>query len=138
MAAAPASTEGELDWLLADFARTAPGVRHALVVSRDGLRLASSHQLETGLGDRLGAAASGLISLARGTARALEAEPVRQTIVEMDGGYLFVSSLSEGTTLTVFAGRTCDIGQLGYEMTVLAGRVGHVLTAAPRTATPEP
>ena len=31
--------DGRLDWLLTDFARSTPGVVHALVVSSDGLRL---------------------------------------------------------------------------------------------------
>lgn len=127
------STGGQLDWLLADFAQAIPGVRHALVVSRDGLRLATSQHLHANLADRLSAAASGLVSLARGAARMLDAEPVNQTIIEMEGGYLFVSSLSQGSTLSVYAERDCDIGLLGYEMTMLAGRVGHVLTSAPRT-----
>jgi uncharacterized protein len=121
-----------LDWLIGDFAQAVPGVRHALVVSRDGLRLATSDGLPTDLADRLAAAASGLVSLARGSARVLDAEPVNQTIIEMDGGYLFVTSLSQGSTLSVFADRECDIGLLGYEMTLLGARVGHVLTSAPR------
>ncbi|HWN35183.1 MAG TPA: roadblock/LC7 domain-containing protein [Pseudonocardia sp.] len=130
----PAS--GELDWLLADFAKAMPGVRHALVVSADGLRLAASEQLDPAFADRLAAAASGLVSLSRGTAKVLAAEPVSQTIVEMAGGYLFVSSLSQGSTLTIYADRDCDIGLLGYEMTMLANRAGHLLAATPRGGVP--
>ncbi|WP_037078573.1 roadblock/LC7 domain-containing protein [Pseudonocardia spinosispora] len=129
-------TGGELDWLLADFAKAMPGVRHALVVSADGLRLAASETLDPSFADRLAAAASGLVSLSRGTAKVLAAEPVSQTIVEMAGGYLFVSSLSQGSTLTVYADRDCDIGLLGYEMTMLANRAGHLLAAAPRGGVP--
>jgi len=81
-------------------------------------------------------AASGLVSLSRGTAKVLGAEPVSQTIVEMAGGYLFVSSLSQGSTLTVYADRECDIGLLGYEMTMLANRAGHLLSATPRGGVP--
>ena len=51
----------------------------------------------------------------------------------MADGYLFVSSLSQGSTLTVYAERQSDIGLLGYEMTMLAHRVGHLLTSAPRS-----
>jgi hypothetical protein len=127
---------GDLDWLLADFAKAMPRVRHALVVSADGLRLAASEQLDPAFADRLAAAASGLVSLSRGTAKVLAAEPVSQTIVEMAGGYLFVSSLSQGSTLTVYADRECDIGLLGYEMTMLANRAGHLLAATPRGGVP--
>jgi predicted regulator of Ras-like GTPase activity (Roadblock/LC7/MglB family) len=123
-----------MDWLLVDFTRRTAGVRHGLVVSRDGLRLAASERIETGLADQLAAITSGLVSLAQGAARAFSAEPVQQTIVEMGGGYLFVSSISEGAVLAVFADRYCDIGMIGYEMTLLAARVGYVLNPAPRVS----
>ena len=123
---------GQLDWLLTDFARATPGVLHALVVSGDGLRLATSDKVVTRLADQLAAATSGLASLARGTARPLGAGPVEQTIVEMAGGYLFLSSISEGSSLAVFTDRGCDMGLVGYEITMLAARVGHALTPASR------
>lgn len=125
---------GQLDWLLAEFAREVPGVVHGVVVSGDGLRLAMSPDVSVALGDQLAAAASGLVSLARGTAHLLNAGPVTQTILEMAGGYLFVSSVSQGATLAVFTRRQCDIGMVGYEMTMLAARVGHALTPAPRAS----
>ena len=125
---------GQLDWLLVEFVRDVPGVVHGVVVSGDGLRLATSPGVGVALGDQLAAAASGLVSLARGTAHLLGAGRVSQTIVEMAGGYLFVSSVSQGATLAVFADRRCDIGMVGYEMTMLANRVGHALTPAPRTS----
>ncbi len=123
---------GQLDWLLAEFVRDVPGVVNGVVVSGDGLRLATSPDVGVALGDQLAAAASGLVSLARGTAQLLGAGAVSQTILEMAGGYLFVTSVSQGATLAVFAERRCDIGMVGYEMTMLAARVGHALTPAPR------
>lgn len=128
---------GQLDWLLDEFVQATPGVRHALVLSGDGLRLAASSDIETGLADGLSAAASGLVSLARGAANLLGAEPVSQTIVEMAGGYLFATAVSLGSILVVYTERTCDIGMVGYEMTMLANRVGHVLTPAARAAAGE-
>lgn len=126
---------GRLDWLLVEFARDVPGVVHAVVVSGDGLRLATSPGVAVALGDQLSAAASGLVSLARGTAHLLNAGAVTQTILEMAGGYLFVTAVSQGATLAVYADRGCDIGLIGYEMTMLANRVGHALTPAPRSTT---
>lgn len=123
---------GRLDWLLADFVRGTPGVTHALVVSGDGLRLAASDGVGNRLGDQLAAATSGLISLARGAARSLGAGPVEQTIVEMAGGYLFLSSISQGSSLAVVAGHDCDMGMVGYQITMLGARVGHALTPASR------
>lgn len=126
------STRGQLDWLLNDFVKATPGVRHCVVVSGDGLPLAASEQVTTTLADRLSAAASGLVSLARGVATLLDADPVTQTIVEMAGGYLFATAVSTGSTLVVHTERQCDLGMIGYEMTVLAGSVGHALTPAVR------
>ena len=128
----------QLDWLLVDFVRSTAGTRHALVVSADGLRLAASQALGEDLGDQLAAVTSGLASLAQGVAQSFAAGPVRQTIVEMAGGYLFVTSMSEGSMLAVFAERTCDMGMIGYEMTLLAARVGHMLTPGRRPLGPGP
>ncbi|HEY2223865.1 roadblock/LC7 domain-containing protein [Actinomycetospora sp.] len=123
---------GGLDWLLSDFASGTPGVRHVLVVSADGLRLAVSPGVGPQLADQLCAATSGLVSLARGTAALLDAEPVTQTIVEMTGCYLFATSISMGSTLAVLTDRSADMGLVGYEMTMLAARVGHALTPSSR------
>lgn len=122
----------QLGWLLSEFGRTTAGVRNSLVVSADGLKLATSPNVDTALADQLSAAASGLVSLARGTAHLLEAGPVTQTILEMAGGYLFVTAISYGATLAVQASRRCDLGVVAYEMTMLAARVEHALTPAPR------
>lgn len=121
-----------LDWLLVEFTRDTPGVVDAVVVSGDGLRMATSPNMPEALGDQLSAAASGLGSLARGTAQLLNAGPVTQTILEMAGGYFFVSAISQGAALAVYATRTCDIGLVAYEMTMLAARVGHAVTPGER------
>jgi uncharacterized protein len=70
---------GQLDWLVNDFTRDTPGVLHALVVSGDGLLLASSAHVDVALGDQLSAATSGLVSLSRGAAQLLSMAPVSQT-----------------------------------------------------------
>ena len=120
-------SDNRLDWLLAEFTRSTPGVLRAVVVSVDGLRLATSPGVDTALADQLSAAASGLVSLGRGTAHLLDCGPLTQTILEMAGGYLFVSSIARGATLAVHAERACDMGMVGYEMAMLAARVGHAL-----------
>jgi uncharacterized protein len=124
---------GQMDWLLSDFARSTPGVVHGLVVSSDGLRLAATPEVGPVLADQLSAAASGLVSLARGAATLLNGPPVRQTILEMAGGYLFLTTISHGSLLAVYTERNADMGLVGYEMTMLASRVGHALTPAARS-----
>lgn len=124
----------QLDWLLDDFVNGTPGVLNALVTSGDGLRLARSSDVSDALADSLSAAVCGMASLARGAAGLLDAEPVTQTIVEMATGYLFATTVGETSTLVVYAGRQCDIGMVGYEMTMLANQVGHALSPAARKA----
>jgi predicted regulator of Ras-like GTPase activity (Roadblock/LC7/MglB family) len=127
-----APVNGELDWLVNDFARRIAGVSHAMVVSADGLKLAVSERVDEAHADQLAAVASGLASLTRGAARCFEAEPVNQTIVEMGGGYLFVTSIGDGSVLAVFAHPSCDIGMVGYEMTLLVARAGKLLSSPSR------
>jgi predicted regulator of Ras-like GTPase activity (Roadblock/LC7/MglB family) len=122
----------EVERLLADFAAGIPRIWHAMVVSPDGLRLATSERLGEGLADQLAAASSGLVSLARGTANTLEAGVVEQTIIEMAGGYLFLTSVRDGSSVAVFADRDIDLGVIGYEVTALAVRVGRTLASQPR------
>jgi predicted regulator of Ras-like GTPase activity (Roadblock/LC7/MglB family) len=124
-----------LDWLLVDFTRETPGVVAAVVVSVDGLPLAVSSGVTEALADQLAAAASGLVSLARATTHLLGGGSLSQTILEMTGGYLFVTSVSRGATVAVHATRQCDLGLIGYEMTMLAERVGRTLDPGVRTGT---
>lgn len=121
-----------VDWLLAEFVEATPGALAAIVVSADGLPMAASPGVTDALAAQLSAATSGLVSLVRGTAVVLGAGPVTQTIVEMTDSYLFVTAIAEGAALATHAARACDIGLVGYEMTLLATRVGHAVTPAAR------
>jgi uncharacterized protein len=117
-----------LNWLVNNFVRNVPGVAHAIVVSSDGLLMAVSDRLDRARADQLAAVASGLSSLTQGAARVFDAGSVNQTIVEMEKGFLFVMSVSDGSSLAVLAAPSCDIGLVGYEMALLVARTGDVLT----------
>jgi hypothetical protein len=67
-------------------------------------------------------------SLSQGAAHYFDAGLVRQTVVEMQRGFLLVMAISDGSCLTVLAASSCDVGVVGYEMAVLVTRVGDVLT----------
>jgi hypothetical protein len=118
----------KFDWLLGNFVKSVPGVRHTLVVSADGLLMAMSDELDRSEGDRLAAIVSGLSSLTRGAARQLRAGAVRQAIVEMDELFLFTTSISDGSVLAVAANASCDVGLVGYEMTLLVTRAEAAMT----------
>jgi uncharacterized protein len=117
-----------LNWLVGNFVKATPGVAHAMVVSADGLPVAVSERLDRPRADQLAAIASGLASLTQGASRCFDGGLVTQTVVEMDQGFLFVMSISDGSLLTVLAASSCNVGVIGYEMTVLVARAGDVLT----------
>jgi uncharacterized protein len=121
-----------LNWLVANFAKATPGVAHAMVLSADGLPVAVSERLDRARADQLAAIASGLASLTQGAAILFEGGPVNQTVVEMERGFLFVMSISDGSCLAVLAATSCNVGVVAYEMTVLVARAGDVLTPSLR------
>jgi predicted regulator of Ras-like GTPase activity (Roadblock/LC7/MglB family) len=128
----PVSPENSLDWLVSDFAREVVGVSHAVLVSVDGLLVASSERLPTDRAEQLAAVASGLASLAVGAAQLFEGGQVLQSVVEMDNGYLLLMRVGDGSHLATLAATSCDIGQIGYEMAVLVERVGRVVQSSRR------
>jgi len=128
----PEGNDLDLNWLVTSFARRIPGVSSVVVLSTDGLVLALSERIGRELAETLAAVTSGLASLTAGAARHMGAGNVNQVIVEMDGGFLFVTTISEGSALAVMCGPDADIGLIGYEMSVLVARIGQVLTPALR------
>jgi predicted regulator of Ras-like GTPase activity (Roadblock/LC7/MglB family) len=132
---APDAADRDLDWLITNFAHRIPGVTNVVVLSTDGLVLASSG-ITRDDADTLAAVASGVTSLTIGASRCLGTGSVNQVIVEMDGGYLFVTTVSDGSALAVTCGPGCDIGLIGYEMSLLVARVGPAITPAMRSDVP--
>jgi len=97
------STEANnVNWLVANFVERTPGVEQAVAVSSDGLSQGAAAELNKG--------------------------PVVQVLIEMGSAYLFVSSISGGSTLGVVAVKNCDLGLVGYEIAMFVDRVGAQLT----------
>ncbi|MER7395195.1 roadblock/LC7 domain-containing protein [Streptomyces sp. NPDC000151] len=131
----PSRPRSGLDWLLDDLAARVPEVRHAVVLSGDGLVTGASGSLPREDADHLAAVASGFHSLAKGTGRHFCSGRVRQTVVEMDNGVLFVSAAGDGSCLAVLSTAVADIGMIAYEMARLVRRVGEHLRTPPRFTT---
>ncbi|NYJ37305.1 putative regulator of Ras-like GTPase activity (Roadblock/LC7/MglB family) [Nocardiopsis aegyptia] len=123
-----------LDWLLDDLVDRVVGAAHAIVLSSDGLLLGGSRGLSSQDAEHLSAVASAFQSLARGTGRHFGGGEVRQTVVEMEHSYLFVTAAGTGACLAVLATEDADVGLVAYEMNLRVKRVGQFLTAAPRRA----
>jgi predicted regulator of Ras-like GTPase activity (Roadblock/LC7/MglB family) len=126
------TARGELDWLLANMVEKVDHVRQAIILSADGLVLATSPEITQDDADHLAALSAGMQSLARGASQQLSGGDVRQTVVEMDQALLFIAAAGSGTCLAVAADVEADAGQIAYEMTVLVKRVGKHMVANPR------
>ena len=127
-------TMQDMGWLLSNFADSVAGIAHVVAVSADGLLLASSRDLPADRADQLAAITSGLTSLTQGAARCFAAGGVQQMVVEMDGGYLVLMSVGEGSSLAALASPDCDLGQVGYQMQLLIAQVATALTPQTRTS----
>src|SRR5919197_3453144 len=127
------TNKGELNWLLDELVDRVAIIRKAVVLSGDGLPTGVSKDLTREDSEHLAAVASGFHSLAKGVGRHFEAGNVRQTVVELDDAFLFVTAAGDGSCLAVLADAHADIGQIAYEMTLLVKRVGAHRGSAPRT-----
>ncbi|AJE82373.1 roadblock/LC7 domain-containing protein [Streptomyces physcomitrii] len=132
-----------LQWLLTNLVEEVPGLRSVAVVSSDGLLLLSSdlllgEQPKTGApearpgpkdssGD-LATLVAGVGSLTIGAARLMDGGGVKQTMVAMDEGSLFIMAISDGSLLGAHAAPDCDMSVVAYHMALFVGRAGHVLT----------
>ena len=127
--------ERDLDWVMSRFVEEVPDAAHAILVSADGLLMASSTSIPGERAEQVAAVSSGLASLAVGAARLFEGGSVMQTIVEMEMGFLMLMSVGDGSNLTVLTTEEADIGQVGYEMALLVDRVGRTVEAQARVGT---
>ncbi|MGW1885183.1 roadblock/LC7 domain-containing protein [Streptomyces sp. NPDC001970] len=132
-----------LHWLLGNVVEEVPGVRSVAVVSSDGLLLLSSDPAHNsapvpaararqdgprGSSADLATIVSGIASLTVGAAKLMDGGGVKQTMVTMEEGSVFVMSISDGSLLGVHATADVDMSVVAYHMALFVGRAGHVLT----------
>lgn len=123
-----------MDWLLDDLIDRVPAARQAVVLTVDGLLTGKSANLARADAEHMAAIAAGFSGLARTAGRHFRGGMVRQTIVEMDEAFLFITSAGHGTCLAVLSDGEADIGLIAYEMAILIERIGHNLSTPPRRA----
>jgi len=126
-------SSNRLGWLLEDLSNV-PGVRFAVLLSDDGLRIAHSDGVNKDDAERFAAAASGLRSLGKALGEFCGgiANGVRQNMTEYDQGMILITAAGDGALLGVSTTPETDIGLVAHRMNELAGRVGHELGAQPR------
>jgi predicted regulator of Ras-like GTPase activity (Roadblock/LC7/MglB family) len=127
-----ATSVKDLNWLLDDLVGRVEQARRAVVLSADGLLIAGSQGMSQEDAEHLSAVASGFQSLARGAGRHFGGGAVRQTIIEMESAFLFVTAAGHGACLAVLSSEEADMGLIAYEMAMLVTRVGQYLSTPAR------
>ena len=131
---AAASADQDLDWLLEKLLVRTPGARHALVLSRDGLKLCRTPEMSVDQADQLAAIAAGIQSLSHGASIEFGdgTGGVRSAMTEFYGGILFIVEAGEGAHLAVVADEDADTGLVGHNVSELVEQLGEYLRAEPR------
>jgi predicted regulator of Ras-like GTPase activity (Roadblock/LC7/MglB family) len=138
VAAQRASAAVDISWLVNDLVDRVAHVSQAVVLSHDGILIAKSTGLSREEAEHLSAVASGMHGLARSAGRRFGRGAVRQTIIEMESGFIFVSAGGNGACIAVLATEDADVGLIAYEMEMLVARVGQYLSTPVRsTSNPE-
>ncbi|MFG3403833.1 roadblock/LC7 domain-containing protein [Streptomyces sp. NPDC048142] len=123
----------DLSWILDELVEF-PAARHAVLLSADGMRMAASPEVTADLADKISATGSGIQSLSRNAAQFVGGDAVtwHQTMIQYDGGYLFLVAAS--TTSYLVASATIDVDVLAFSdrMAKVVERLGHALAAGPR------
>ncbi|QES51386.1 dynein regulation protein LC7 [Streptomyces venezuelae] len=123
----------DLSWML-DSALEIPGALHAVLVSADGLLMARTKDFGKDNADTVAAAMSGVQSLSRSLGFFVDGGNLqwRQTLVEFDGGWVFLISAGKGAYLGVSASPDVDMQDITFRMQQLVSQLGKALTTPPR------
>ncbi|MEU1087456.1 roadblock/LC7 domain-containing protein [Streptomyces sp. NPDC005576] len=132
----------DLGWMLRPLTEI-PGVRHAVVVSEDGLRLghASADNLSgpvSGLSvaeaESLSAACAAMTMTGRSTTTLLFGSGVglRQLMLESDHGFVLFTHAGVGAHLGVATDLEADVGLVAQQMQLLVAKIGAHLSSLPR------
>jgi predicted regulator of Ras-like GTPase activity (Roadblock/LC7/MglB family) len=133
------TTDNSLSWLLQNLIARTPSARHALVLSRDGLKLCWSEDLTVDRADQLAAVCCGVQALAQGASAEFGdgSGGVRHSMMAFDGGLVFIVVAGEGAHLALVTYEDADPGVVGTQMTELVEQIGDHLRAERRDGVPE-
>jgi predicted regulator of Ras-like GTPase activity (Roadblock/LC7/MglB family) len=128
------ATDANLTWMLESLVEQTAGANHALVLSRDGLKLCHTSGLTIDQADQLSAIAAGVQALSQGASVEFGdgTGGVRHSMTEFHGGILFIVEAGEGAHLAVLASEDADVGLIGHRMNELVEQIGAFLIAPPR------
>jgi len=130
----PVLRQKEYAGVYADLVRRVGPISKAVILSSDGIALGASSTLGRDDAEHLAALAAGFQSLARGAGRHFGGGEVRQTVIEMESGFLLVTAAGSGTCLAVIAEQGADLGLVAYEMAILVHRSGEHIRVSTRAS----
>jgi predicted regulator of Ras-like GTPase activity (Roadblock/LC7/MglB family) len=146
---AAGSAQERIAWLLQEFTDDLPDVTHAVLLSREGLRLLDGG-VEKDWADELSAVISGVASLAANvTGPTGQNMPAKQVLIERDDCLLLVQNAGGSkafenqpgavrgvvdTILVVVTVPDANVGTVGYEMSRLIGKFADYMEVPVRAA----
>lgn len=137
--------QGQLSRLLEEFVDDTPGVTHALLASRDGLKQAVVSHMDPDWADEVAAAFSGMAGLAKGvTGPTSKQQPAGQILIERGdalflateagAGSAFTSNNTTVATILVVIVRTdANVGTVAFAAGRLIQRFAPFMTTPVRT-----
>jgi predicted regulator of Ras-like GTPase activity (Roadblock/LC7/MglB family) len=123
----------DLSWVLNDVL-TVRGARHAILVSADGLLLERSSEIPRDEAETNAAAMSSMQSLSRAVAGFVAAGNGvwKQTLMEYDGGWIFLIAAGSGAYMAVSADLDVDMEVMSIRMQQQVAALGQALSTQPR------
>lgn len=126
-------TEEDLGWFLERLAEETPSIRHVLVLSGDGFKMAFTSGLDETTADQMSAVVAGIQSLGGGASELFgDGTGGARAIIEFGGGFLLSVPAGEGAHLAVVADEKSEVGLLAHRMDEAMEQIGRLLTARAR------
>ncbi|GAB2445672.1 roadblock/LC7 domain-containing protein [Streptomyces incanus] len=124
----------DLSWVLNDVLEVR-GARHAVLVSGDGLLLQRSDDISRDDAETNAAAMSSMQSLSRAVSGFVGSGNGvwKQTLMEYDGGWIFLSAAGQGAYLAVSAAPDVDMEAVSFRMQKTVVALSKAMSVAPRS-----
>ncbi|MFC5958996.1 roadblock/LC7 domain-containing protein [Streptomyces pratens] len=125
----------DLSWVLNDVLEVR-GARHAVLVSGDGLLLQRSDDISRDDAETNAAAMSSMQSLSRAVSGFVGSGNGvwKQTLLEYDGGWIFLSAAGQGAYLAVSTAPDVDMEAVSFRMQKTVVALSKAMSVAPRSA----
>ncbi|MET7851047.1 roadblock/LC7 domain-containing protein [Streptomyces avermitilis] len=123
----------DLSWVLNDVLQVR-GARHAILVSADGLLLERSTDIGRDDAESMAAAISSMQSLSRVLAPFVAAGRGRwdQTLIEYDGGWIFLIAAGSEAYLAASAAKDVDMEAMSFRMQQQVSALRKTMSTSPR------